>query len=428
MIGFTLSEQQKLLQKEAAAIAKEVLVGARDVYSQHPDQLTRFRSTLPLFRQLVKAGLVKAQVPTALGGSCDNFIDSAITLEELYKEDPSLMVHVVGSGLGLLPLLLGGTPEQHKKYLEPFITCEGEPLCSLQHSEPDGTANWLEKGGKGLQVTARPEGDFYIVNGEKYWTTNSGGWDGKGATLSCLCCRYSETGGPLRADEDPAENVLILLVTRDVIADNEPEAYQILSEPELMGHPAASGPHTRYTNFKVPAANVLGTREKGAGLVENSFAVSAALVGTMATSVMRKAFEEALRFAKEDTRGGSVPLIERQSVADILISLKTKIDTSRIMVWKALDALENGPGDWSARLEQCLETKIYCTEQAVPGITEAMSVVGMTSYGKKTIFPRLLNDAMVLPLFDGGNVGVRRRQMQKLMQAPDYNPWAGVYD
>jgi hypothetical protein len=49
------------------------------------------------------------------------------------------------------------------------------------------------------------------------------------------------------------------------------------------------------------------------------------------------------------------------------------------------------------------------------------------SYLQESGFPRLLNDATVFSLFDGGNVGVRRRQYEKLMQAPDYKPWEASF-
>jgi nitroalkane oxidase len=85
----------------------------------------------------------------------------------MYKHDRSLSLTIFGTGLGLTPLLLGGTPEQHKEFLEPFLNGEGEPLASLVHSEPEGTANYLEKGGKGLGCVARKEGDEWVVDGEK---------------------------------------------------------------------------------------------------------------------------------------------------------------------------------------------------------------------------------------------------------------------
>ncbi|KAM0454949.1 hypothetical protein ACHAPV_008090 [Trichoderma viride] len=426
MIGFSLTDKQKALREGSAKIGKEIPSPARAIYSQYSDQESRFQATLPFYQQLVKAGFVKAQVPTALGGSNESFIDGAIVAEELYAVDSSIMLHVLGTGLGLMPLILGGTPEQHKKYLAPFLTCDGNPLASLTHSEPGGTANWLEKGGKGLETTVRKEGDYYVVNGDKLWTTNSAGWDGKGAALSCLCCRYSEDGGPQDPQDNPASNIIVLLVTRDTVAQNEPGAYQKIEEPNLMGHIAASGPLTRYTNFKVPVTEVLAPGN-GASVIERAFSMSAALAGAMSVGIMRAAFEAALKFAREDSRRGTVPVIERQSAADLLINAKLKIDTSRILVWKALDGVEKGTGDDRSRYEACLQAKIYCSDQAVAAVWDTMQLVGITSYRTDTEFPRLLNDAAVFSLFDGGNIGVRRRQLQRLMQDKDYQPWASLW-
>ncbi|KAH8123936.1 putative acyl-CoA dehydrogenase [Trichoderma asperellum] len=426
MIGFSLTEKQKALREESARIGREILLPARAIYSQYSDQESRFQATLPFYQKLVKAGFVKAQVPTALGGSNESFIDGAIVAEELYAVDSSIMLHVLGTGLGLMPLILGGTPEQHKKFLAPFLTYDGDPLASLTHSEPGGTANWLEKGGKGLETTVRKEGDYYIVNGDKLWTTNSAGWDGKGAALSCLCCRYSEDGGPQDPQDDPASNIIVLLVTRDTVAQNDPGAYQKIEEPNLMGHIAASGPLTRYTNFKVPVTDVLSPGN-GASVIERAFSMSAALAGAMAVGTMRAAFEAALKFAREDSRRGTVPVIERQSAADLLINAKLKIDTSRILVWKALDGVEKGTGDDRSRYEACLQAKVYCSDQAVAAVWDTMQLVGITSYRTDSDFPRLLNDAAVFSLFDGGNIGVRRRQLQRLMQAEDYQPWASLW-
>ncbi|EXA29309.1 hypothetical protein FOVG_19189 [Fusarium oxysporum f. sp. pisi HDV247] len=81
---------------------------------------------------------------------------------------------------------------------------------------------------------------------------------------------------------------MILLVTRDIIAQNDPGVYTTFSEPEFMGHTGASGPHTRYTDFKVPADHLL--YEKGdttVSIIEMAFRFTAALVGAMACGIMR---------------------------------------------------------------------------------------------------------------------------------------------
>lgn len=49
------------------------------------------------------------------------------------------------------------------------------------------------------------------------------------------------------------------------------------------------------------------------------------------------------------------------------------------------------------------------------------------SYAKDMPFSKLLEDAACLPLFDGGNVGVRRRQLEKIFQRDDYEPWIATY-
>lgn len=167
MIDFTLTEQQDQLRKQAAAFSSGILSKARNLYEQHDTQATRFQSTRPLYAEAVKCGMIKGQIPAALGGGAGPMIDAAILVEEIYATDPSTALTVLGTGLGLTPLILAGSKEQQERLLKPFLSGEGDPLASLVHSEPQGTANWLEKGAKGLQTVAKKDGDDWIVNGEK---------------------------------------------------------------------------------------------------------------------------------------------------------------------------------------------------------------------------------------------------------------------
>ena len=64
------------------------------------------------------------------------------------------------------------------------------------------------------------------------------------------------------------------------------------------------------------------------------------------------------------------------------------------------------------------------TAAAVRVISDLTRVVGVDSYDRTLPLGGLLADALVLPLFDGGNMGVRRRQLHELMQMPDYDPLA----
>ena len=66
-------------------------------------------------------------------------------------------------------------------------------------------------------------------------------------------------------------------------------------------------------------------------------------------------------------------------------------------------------------------TKVYCSELAVQVVYDAMRLVGVESYTLRTPLERLLRDALVYPLYDGGNMGVRRRQLHDMFREPGYH-------
>ena len=71
--------------------------------------------------------------------------------------------------------------------------------------------------------------------------------------------------------------------------------------------------------------------------------------------------------------------------------------------------------------------KIYGSECAVQSVYDAMRLVGISSYSLSMPFGRLMEDALCMPLFDGGNVGIRRRQLQSLLMAGGYDPLKAAY-
>ena len=167
MVNFTLTPSQKELRTNARTFAQTVLSTAPSLYSHLPTQTARFQSTLPIYCAAVSAGLIRGQIPIPLGGTSTGLIDAAIVIEEFHAVEPSTAIAILGTGLGLTPLILAGSKEQHDKFLTPFLEESGERLASFVHSEPRGTANWLEKGGQGLQTTAFRQGEEWIINGEK---------------------------------------------------------------------------------------------------------------------------------------------------------------------------------------------------------------------------------------------------------------------
>ncbi|KAI4157888.1 MAG: hypothetical protein LQ342_007923 [Letrouitia transgressa] len=421
MIDFSLSSEQAQTQQNSRAFAAGFLNGARASYTALPNGPARFQCTRPILQQATALGLVKGLIPSALGGTGGSLVNSCLAVEELHAVEPSVALTLLANGLGLSPLIMGGSPEQHKEFLAPFLSAEGSPLASLVFSEPGGSANFFELGGKGMQTTASKEGDRWILNGEKVWATNCAGWDFKGADLQVVACR-----DPSSTFKSPEESAMILLVTRELIEANESDAFTVVKHLETPGHTACSGPHVKFSNLRVPESHVLAApgSSKALQLIQAAFTSSAVIVGAMSVGVMRAAFDCAFDFAKTHDAGGTVKLMERQSVADLLIDIKMRVEAARVLTWKAAHALDNGT---KGGPELAYEAKIWCSEAAVKSCTDAMKVVGISSYSNEYPLATYLADATVLPIFDGGNVGIRRRQIQQLFLAEDYDAWAPAF-
>ena len=375
-IDFHLSTAEASVREAAASFAEGVLRPARSAYMAHTAHHERFQATQPAYEAAVAGGLVKGQIHPSLGGKGGSLVESAILVEEYYAVEPSAALTVFATGLGLTPFNLLQKPET-AEFLAPFLSGAGSPLASLVFSEPGGVANWLEKGGKGLNTTARKEGDEWVLNGEKIWATNSAGWDFKGADLACVVCRDVTDESARSEDTNPADSVMIVIVTREDLQRNGPGAFQVIRQVETMGHTSVSGPHIKYTNVRVPAKNILCVPGDGAAIVEGSFDGSAVLVGAMGVGLMRAAFDAALAWAKGNDGRGAVPLLERQAVADLLSGIKMQTEACRALTWKAAHAMEKGPGNYNARRELALGAKIYCSDAAVKAVTDAINVVGM---------------------------------------------------
>ena len=213
------------------------------------------------------------------------------------------------------------------------------------------------------------------------------------------------------------------MVTREDIAGNDPDAFQVVYHPETIGHTAVNGPQIRFKDLRVPVSNLLAPPGKGADVVEMTFTASAALVGAMGVGIMRQTFDRALVWAKSEHRGSKESMIQKQSVADLLIKIKTRCEATRALVWKAAHCF--GRTRWGAEL--CYEAKIFGSESAVESVMDAINLVGVSAYSRSLGLGDLLNDAVVLPIFDGGNVGVRRRQIEAIFASDGYEPWESTF-
>jgi nitroalkane oxidase len=405
-IDFRLTERQRELQLESRKFAREMLSPALEAEAQ-PTPEERFAATKPAYEALIAAGFLRKCIPLSAGGESTGLIDTAILAEELYAANASVTLTLIGTLLGLLPLLIGGTEEQRGRLLRPFLKQAGVPLAGFCATEPGGSANAASPlPGEGVRTTATLRDDRWIIVGRKSWVSSATGWDRKGADVLSVLCRTDR-------DAPPERGISVLVVERPASGLAFERAI------DSVGHRAHLLPQFNLEGVSVSRANVLGSLGGGLALTAACFTGAAALVGIFAVALMRAAFEFTLRFACAERRGGVHPIIEYQAVGYALADAKTAIETTRSLSWRACRAVDTQS---PAAQELAIEAKVYGSETAVRVLTDLIRVVGIESYDHALPLGRLLQDALALPLFGGGNIGVRRRQLHAILIRPEYDP------
>jgi acyl-CoA dehydrogenase len=176
-----------------------------------------------------------------------------------------------------------------------------------------------------------------------------------------------------------------------------------------------------FRSVRVPLANLIGRPGDGLGLTKGAFSWTCSSIGAASVGRMRAAFEIAYDFVKSEKRSGPVPVIEYQNAGYMLADIKTRIEVGRYFAWKAADHFDK-TGGLDRELSNMV--KIYNSELAVQTVHDAMRLVGVDSYGDRTALGPIMQDVLCFPVYDGGNMGVRRRHLHEMLRNPAYDPLA----
>lgn len=418
-IDFTLSEQQRQLQLDARGFAQRVLAPVVREADAEPDPLRAFQLTKPAYVEAYKQGIAFCMIPAEYGGGGVSNVDLILAAEEICAVDPGFACTILVNGLGLLPVWYWGTDEQKNRFLRAATSDRsGEYIVGYAVSEPPGTpggtANFDAPVAHpvGIGVTARRDGDEYVLNGRKYWPCNVSGWDGQGANVSIVVVRTEPGKGG-------TEGLSAIMVERGTPG----VSYKLISK---IGHRLTPNAEIVFDNARVPAKNLVeGTRGNGDLLINRNFAWSGPVAGIAAVGVARAAYEAALEWAKTYTAGGPKPIIHYQNVGYVLGDVAARIEACRYFCWKTAHYLDKHEYHGELIGAMC---KIHCTELLFDAVYKCMQVVGVNSADKQHMFEKYLREASILPIYDAGNFGMQRRRVHGVLASPDFDPRALMDD
>lgn len=407
-IDFTLSDDELGLKKQAREFADTVLSQVAPTIAGVSDPLARFRALKPFYQQMVDAGFIKGLVPAEDGGHRFTNLQFALACEQLARVDINTPTAVLGTGLGLYPIVQAGTPEQRERFFAPFL--DGSPaLGAIAFTEAAGGANFDHPDpAYGVQTFAVQDGDHWVINGRKAYTTNASGWDDEGADLISVVCRTDPT-------KPPAESMAIIVIEKGT------PGVEISGIIDTFGHLATNSPVVELKDVRVPLSNMIGRPGDGLALTKSAFSWTCSSIAAAAVGRMQAAFDIAYEFTRTEKRSGAVPVIEHQNAGYMLADIKTRIEVGRYFAWKAAHQFDTTQG-----LDRELSnmSKIYNSELSVQTVYDAMRLVGVDAYGDRTAMGPIMQDVLCLPVYDGGNMGVRRRHLHEMLLNPQYDSLA----
>ena len=364
-MDFNLTEKQQALKEKFAEFA------AREVepLAAEMDEMETFN--LGLVKKLHSEGLMNIPYPKEYGGQGGDYIDYALCVEELSKVDASTAITVsVHTSLACSCIDNFGTEEQKQKWLRPLLA-EGKTGC-FGLTEPTAGSD-----AAGQKTEAILDGDNYIINGSKIYTTN--------AEFADVIVLFAMTNKELGTKGISA-----------FIVDSKTPGVEIGKNIPRMGIRGASNCEVFYTDVVVPKENLLGN--EGQGFKCAMMALDAGRIGVAAQAIgiAQGALNKAIAYVKEREQFGK-PIAAFQNTQFKIADLQTQIDAARFLVYRAAAAKSNHEpyGAFAAM------AKLSASKTANDVTREAVQMFGGYGYARKYTVERMMRDAKITEIYEG---------------------------
>ncbi|NNG07737.1 MAG: acyl-CoA/acyl-ACP dehydrogenase [Desulfobacteraceae bacterium] len=368
-MDFELTQEQKDIQKAAREFAENEL--DKD-YSLEIERSRKF--PWKVWKKACDLGFVGIDIPEEYGGQGYELLERVIVTEEFCRSGAGVGLHASHPGLGIEIILWSGREDQKKRYLPPL--CRGEALLASAFTEPDRGSDLVSSP---LSTTAVKDENAYIINGTKTFITLAS----IAKFIILLCQTDPEANPPYKGQST-------------IIVETDREGIDV-TELEKMGWHAAPTTQVSFTNVKVPDQNLIGKENQGFYQSIQFLDRFRAMIGAAGVGMAQGAFERALEHAKAREAFGR-KIGEFQAISHKLAEMITKIETARLLVYKAGWKL-----DRKGKVDPMLFSmaKWYPARVAVEVCDEAIEILGGYGYMLENEVERFYRDARALEIVEG---------------------------
>ena len=321
--------------------------------------------------KLGELGLLGMIVPERWGGSYIDYVAYALAVEEISAGDGALgTLMSVHSSVGCGPILNYGTPEQQDTWLPELAS--GRAIGCFALTEPHAGSE-----AHNLRTRAVLDNGNWVLNGTKQFVSN-----GKRAKIAIV---FAVTDPELGK-----KGLSAFLVPTDT------PGFIVDRTEHKMGIRASDTCGVTLRDCRVPAANLLGPRGKGLAIALSNLEGGRIGIAAQALGIARAAFEAALVYARERIQFDK-PIIEHQSVANLLADMHTRINAARLLILHAarLRSAER------PCLSEASQAKLFASEMAEYVCSKAMQIHGGYGYLEDYPVERYYRDARITQIYEG---------------------------
>ncbi len=345
---------------------------------------------MAVLRKSVELGLTAMAIPEEYGGMAMDLPSLMVTAERMGRDGSYGGWHSAHTGIGTLPIVYFGNEQQKRKYLPKLAKLE--MLAAYALTEPLAGSDALAAR---TRADLSPDGNHYILNGQKMWITNGGAAD--------LFTVFAKVGG---------EKFTAFLVERNFPGVSSG------AEEHKMGITGSSTTAVYLDNVPVPVENLLGEIGRGHVIAFNILNIGRLKLGPATVGAAKNVLSICLKYAKQRKAFGST-ISEFGAIQHKLAEMAIRIFAAESMTWRVAGLIENQMHASSPELSassaggsqelkaieefaaECSMVKVYASEMLDYVTDEGVQIHGGYGYHQDYVVERAYRDSRINRLFEG---------------------------